>query len=372
MSGESQFASTRDLRLDFTRGFAIYMVLVDHVIGDPVSHFTYRVLGYSDAAEIFVFVSGLTCGIVYFRLFSKTGWPSLLSALAKRACRIYFYYALSSLAIVLLVTISRAEFGPNMSALAGDPVYTSWSVLSMVYSPEVSGILLLYLPLTLVVLPLFFWGARHNTVATLCISGSVWLIAQLFPQFGDVLTERTLLNPLAWQFLFVIGLFVGTRNYASAEQRLFKRAGWFVAAAWMVVGFSFLYRFSLFISPRIGFDLEWLRIPMPTLMHMKETLSPLRLLHFLSAALLFATYIRPNSSIIQSFVAKSFAIAGRRSLEMYSASAVLSMVTNVFVLAYRPSMAVHLILDCVIASTIALTAIMITRSDRRHSELIGK
>jgi hypothetical protein len=70
------------------------MVLVDHVIGDPLSHFTYRVLGYSDAAEIFIFVSGLACGIVYFRQLSKNGWASLLTAVAKRASRIYFYYAL--------------------------------------------------------------------------------------------------------------------------------------------------------------------------------------------------------------------------------------------------------------------------------------
>jgi hypothetical protein len=373
MLGESRLSRNvnRDLRLDFIRGLALYMVLVDHVIGDPISRFTYRVLGLSDAAEIFVFVSGLTCGIVYFRLLSKSGWQGLCGAIAGRATRIYVYYVLASLATVLLVTISGADIDTTLSAIARDPVHASWYTLGMLYSPPVSGILLLYLPLTLIVMPLFFWGARHNAVAALCVSGSVWLIAQLFPQFGTVVTERTWLNPLAWQFLFVIGLFFGMRYSASAEKPLFKRVEWFVAVAWMIVGFSFLYRFSIFIAPRIGFDLEWLRIPAATAMNMKVVLSPLRILHFLSMALLIATYVRSNSSILQSFIAKPFVMAGQRSLEMFSISVVLSMAANVYVLAESPSMSVRLILDCAMVSTMALTAIIITRSDRTRSALIG-
>ena len=356
------------------------MILVDHVIRDPLSHFTYRVLGYSDAAEIFVFVSGLTCGIVYFRLLSKSGWVGLLRVLAKRAIRIYIYYGLSSLAIVLLIAVSHSAidiasiqmsqyFGPTvatLSALARDPADAIWSVLGMGYSPPISGILLLYLPLTLIAMPLFMWGARHNAAATLCISASVWLIAQLFPQFGSVVTERTWLNPLAWQFIFVIGLFFGMRHHTSVKQPLFKRAAWFVTAAWMVVGISFLFRFSVFISPHIGLHLEWLRVPDPILLHMKETLSPVRVLHFLSIALLFATYIRPNSSILQSFIATPFIIAGQRSLEIFSVTVVLSMAANIFILAENPSLLVHLILDCAMALIVALTAIILARPRKRQ------
>jgi hypothetical protein len=45
----------RDLRIDLFRGLALYMVVVDHIGGDPLGKFTYRVFGFSDAAEIFVF-----------------------------------------------------------------------------------------------------------------------------------------------------------------------------------------------------------------------------------------------------------------------------------------------------------------------------
>jgi hypothetical protein len=228
--------------------------------------------------------------------------------------------------------------------MASDPIHSIWLIFGMLYSPPFSCILLLYLPLTLIVMPLFLWGAKRNAVATLCASGLVWLTSQLFPQFGSVITERTWLNPLAWQFPFVIGMFFGIRYYTLAEQPLSKRVGWLVAAAWMVVGLSFLFRFSLFVSPHIGLALEWLRIPGPTKLHMKETLSPIRLLHFLSIALLFATYIRSNNSILQSFVSIPFIKVGQKSLVMFSVSAVLSMASNVFVLAENPSMLVHLVL----------------------------
>jgi hypothetical protein len=56
---------TRDLRIDFFRGLALYMILVDHVVGDPIGKLTFRSVGFSDAAELFVFLSGISCAIVY-------------------------------------------------------------------------------------------------------------------------------------------------------------------------------------------------------------------------------------------------------------------------------------------------------------------
>ena len=61
----------RDVRIDFFRGVALYMILVDHVVGDPLSKVTYQRFGFSDAAELFVFLSGVSCAIVYSRLLAK-------------------------------------------------------------------------------------------------------------------------------------------------------------------------------------------------------------------------------------------------------------------------------------------------------------
>src|SRR3954449_487955 len=87
-------ATTRDLRIDFCRGLALYMVLVDHVIGDPISRLTIQNFGFSDAFDAFVFLSGLSCGIVYFRILRRGGWARLAAATSRRAAQIYVYYVL--------------------------------------------------------------------------------------------------------------------------------------------------------------------------------------------------------------------------------------------------------------------------------------
>ena len=59
-------AAARDLRLDFFRGLAMFFILLAHIpyniIGDYVpSHW-----GWSDAAEIFVFCSGMASALAFF------------------------------------------------------------------------------------------------------------------------------------------------------------------------------------------------------------------------------------------------------------------------------------------------------------------
>jgi hypothetical protein len=97
-------ADVRDLRVDFFRGIALYMILVDHVAGDPIARFTYHKFGFSDGAKIFVSLSGVSCGIVYSRVLVRRGWTSLMPKIARRAALIYAYYVLSSIAIILLLT----------------------------------------------------------------------------------------------------------------------------------------------------------------------------------------------------------------------------------------------------------------------------
>ena len=59
-------ASTgRDLRLDLFRGIGLWFIFVDHIPFNVVSWITLRNYGFSDAAEMFVFISGYTAGFVY-------------------------------------------------------------------------------------------------------------------------------------------------------------------------------------------------------------------------------------------------------------------------------------------------------------------
>src|SRR5690349_17198121 len=103
----------RDHRIDFFRGFALYMILVDHIIGDPLARLTYQHIGFSDSAEIFVYLSGLACGIAYSRMLARSGWTTLLLVITKRAARIYAYYVVSGGAAILIAMAAAALWNIN-------------------------------------------------------------------------------------------------------------------------------------------------------------------------------------------------------------------------------------------------------------------
>ena len=84
------------------------MILVDHVVGDPLARFTIQKFGFSDAAEAFIFLSGVSCGIVYSRVLVRRGWAGLAAAISKRATYIYAYYVLSSLAVIVLLKAAES------------------------------------------------------------------------------------------------------------------------------------------------------------------------------------------------------------------------------------------------------------------------
>ena len=354
--------AVRDLRIDFFRGLALFMILVDHVVADPISRFTYQKFGFSDAAEIFVFLSGVSCGIVYSRVLARRGWTGFMAAITRRTALIYAYYLLSSIAIILLLKAATASIknagviDQSFILLREDPFSAIWSTIFLISPPDLPGILVLYLVLTLIVIPLFLMGAARSAALTLAASGFIWAISQLYPDLVPHLAVHSYFNPLAWQFLFSIGMFIGIKyDFDWSGLRSTQIFKWLLVAAWAIVIGSFLYRFSFFLSSRFQFDLDWFRMSEITYVHMKENLSAVRLLHFLSVALLVATYVTSSNPIFRWSGAVVVTRTGRCSLEVFSMSAILSVVLNIIVVVYHPSVLERLGLDGTAILLMALT-----------------
>ena len=64
----------RDLRIDACRGIALWCIFLDHVPNNIGSWLTLRNYGFSDAAEVFMFVSGVTCALAYGKARRCEGW----------------------------------------------------------------------------------------------------------------------------------------------------------------------------------------------------------------------------------------------------------------------------------------------------------
>jgi OpgC protein len=146
---------------------------------------------------------------------------------------------------------------------------------------------------------------------------------------------------------------------------------WLLVAAWAIVIGSFLYRFSFFLSSRFQFDLDRFHLSGITYVHMKENLSAVRLLHFLSVALLVATYVSSSNPIFRWFGADIVTRTGRCSLEVFSVSAILSVVLSIIVVVYHPSVLEKLGLDGIAILLIALTAFALSEFRSKRKRAIG-
>ena len=59
----------RDYRVDFWRGIALAMIFVNHIPGNLFENYTTRNFGFSDAAELFVFLAGFASAYAYAPLY---------------------------------------------------------------------------------------------------------------------------------------------------------------------------------------------------------------------------------------------------------------------------------------------------------------
>src|ERR1700749_198377 len=82
----------RDLRLDLFRGIALWLIFLDHIPSNIVAWITIRNYGFSDATEIFVFISGYTAAFVYGRAMREHGTVVASARIRKRAWQVYGAY----------------------------------------------------------------------------------------------------------------------------------------------------------------------------------------------------------------------------------------------------------------------------------------
>src|SRR5262245_14816176 len=63
-----------DLRLDLFRGFANWAIFLNHMPNNAVNWVTTRNYGFSDGADLFVFISGYTAALVFGRMMRDYGF----------------------------------------------------------------------------------------------------------------------------------------------------------------------------------------------------------------------------------------------------------------------------------------------------------
>ena len=335
--GEGEFASgvtatapSRDWRIDFWRGLAIVFIFWNHSVDNVMSWFTTKYYGLSDSAELFVFLSGFAMCGMFLSKFLKRPFMAAPYAVT-RAFTLYIHHITAFVVIATLASAYRTYAGSSVMErdlfvrpffIATETVLPKLATLA--YLPPLLDILPLYILLTLLLGLLFpMFRARWPLYAGFAVS--VWLFAFFtgvtLSSYPD--TRLWTFNPFAWQLVFLAGFCAclardepWLRRLVSAPATLalaitIAIVGFVAAAPWATLGL-----------------LEWRPLRILTDIADKANASPIRLIHFLSLALIACWLVRRDSGLGQTKLGRAMVLIGRRSLPLFVISTVFAAMSH--------------------------------------------
>lgn len=362
----------RDLRLDACRGLALWFIFIDHIPDNSLSWLTMRNYGFSDASEIFVFVSGYTCMLAYGGAFCEQGWRTMAVRALRRAWEIYAAFLMLILFYVALVWIvgggTRFVDATNTGFFFRQPGAAIAHAVGLQFAPVDTDILLTFVILH-AIFPALFWMLVQGPRLTLAVSFLVYLMVQLFDWRVPAWPDREMyFDPLAWQFLFVIGAWYSFEGAPQLRPLLRSRGLFLIAAAYLVL--------SLIVALSWQFkSLDWV-VPgqVAKLIYPidKGHLAPLRLLHFLSLALVVSRLARPEWSGSIRPLMLALIRCGENSLSIYCVGVLLAFLAHVILVDVSSRFAMQFAVSLAGIAVMIAAATLLTwesRLDRRGPKL---
>ena len=313
-------AGQRELRLDLFRGLALWLIFVDHVSPDLLGWFTIRSYGFSDAAEIFIFISGYTAAMVYGRAMLRSGFVIASARILKRVWQIYAAHML--LFTILVAEVSYIAVGLDKPFYAKEmeieeflrqPGLTMIQALLLRYRPLNMDVLPLYTVL-MFFLPLILLLIKWRADLTLALSVALYALSWKYDLYLTAYPHGYWgFNPFAWQLLFVFGAWCSLGGA--------RRVSWIIsspAALWI----SFAYLCAAFCVtltwyfPQLGFLIpRWLeRLIYPI---NKADLDMLRFAHFLALAVIAVRFVPAGWPGLKSRWVRPMILCGQFSLQIF-------------------------------------------------------
>src|ERR1700676_5253325 len=281
----------RFIEFDVLRGILLLMMSVDHS-PSSLRRFTDQPLGCFSTAECFVFVSAFLAGMLFRKRAEKLGFAAARSASIHRAGRIYRAHLVTLSFAFVLGSFFLSEL-PGIRNMLDRYLMDPWAAiggsLALLFRPPLMDILPMYVLFSFLTPTAFGAAQRWGWKTVLFASFSVWVIAQTDVRGILVNASNDLpfvqLGPfdlLAWQFLWVGGLFIGQRflgNRARLPTPHLLRL--------LIVLSAIAFLFWRWISITSGPD------PITeTWLFNKWHLGPLRLINFALVASVTATFLK--------------------------------------------------------------------------------
>ena len=364
-------AASRDLRLDLFRGLANWAIFLDHIPHEILSALTIRNYGFSDAADVFVFISGYTIARVFGRVLRERGFVEGAARLLKRTISLYAVHVLLAGAYVVLINIIAHQLQDledldrfNVALMAKDPAKLAVQTLLLRYKPVNLDILPLYILLLIAAIPALWLMVRKPTLG---LSGSLvlYLAARAFGwNLSGYPSGTWYFNPFAWQLLFFLGSWIALGG-ARLLQPFIQSGTMF----WIAVAYVF---FSLAVTlagqhPSYGVVLpDWIA---GTFGHNDKTnLSPFRVVHLIAIVLIATRFISQHSPILRWRLFSPMIVCGQHSLEVFCLGIVLSYCAHAAIEVESNSIGVQIIVGIAGLLILSTTALVFGRAPSRGGE----
>lgn len=320
----------RDLRIDTVRGLILLVIFVNHMPGNAVSEFMPHNYGFSDAADIFVLLAGVSAVLAYGKLIDQRG---LMVGGLKVGARIWTLYV-AHIALFLLVcgvvatAIVRTQ-NPlylettNIAPFFGDTVTALLRALALIYQPHYLDILPLYIVL-LALFPAIYYAVRFSPVLALGLSLAIWQGALALdlnlPNSGGT----WFFNPFAWQVVFVMGVVLGRSNQLGLAA---PRLRWLDALAIGFIVFSCYAKVTLGNPTGIAAFNDW--FDSVQLGSDKTNLAWSRLGHVGALTWLAVRWLPAGDALSRSALGRILAKTGQNSLHVFCVGIVLAVIGQV-------------------------------------------
>ena len=319
----------RELRIDLFRGLALWLIFVDHMSPDLLTWFTIRSYGFSDAAEIFIFISGYTAAFVYGRAMRERGFVIATARILRRVWQIY-------VANVFLFTVFFAEIVYAARSL-NNPFYSQeMGVNDFLKQPNVAivqALLLRFRLLNMDVLPLYvvlmfflpwiLWVMKWRADVMLGLSVALYLAAGgLDFHLTSYPNGFWAFNPFFWQLLFVFGAWCAVGGAKRIARFVLSPITQGIAIAYILAAFCLTMTWYF---PELGFLVpHWLEQWIYPIS--KTDLDVLRFTHFLALAAITVRWVPNGWSGLKSPWLWPLILCGQHSLEIFCVGVFLAFI----------------------------------------------
>jgi hypothetical protein len=353
----------RDLRLDLFRGLALWLIYLDHIPSNMVSWITIRNYGFSDATEIFVFISGYTAAFVYGREMSNRGVVVASARILKRAWQVY-------VAHIFLFVIYMAEIA-YVASTFDNPLYSEeMGIFNFLKQPDVTmvqAMLLKFKPANMDVLPLYIvllagfppmlWLLLRRPTVALAVSVGLYALTWEFEwNFPAYPNGEWVFNPLAWQLLFVFGAWCALGG--AIRLAPFARSWPVLALAAAYLVFAFAIALTWYVPHAAIYVPKWLAEWMYPID--KTNLDVLRFAHFLALAALTVRFLRRDWAGLGSPLLRPAILCGQHSLEVFCFGVFLAFAGHFAMVEISDGIGMQILVSALGIVAMVATAAMLT------------